>query len=284
MASADAAKWDWLLRQEPGTLAEQCLLQAFVIACHHKPTTVDGGRVFPPFHVWLTSEEITRRTGMNERTIPQVVERLRQRGLLAPVRPGHGRTGQIKVYRLTVTAGATPQEAAGLHAPETPQETALFDEVQSLQVPASKDRSFLQLPYRKKREVRREVVRGAKSSRKPSLPECPHQSIVDIYHEVLPELPRCRVLEKSRKRLINEAWRFAFTTPKSDGTPRATTLEDALDWFRRFFEKVQTIDWMMGRTPKGRRSTFDYLLSDRGRTMVIESEDERAADWTRNYT
>lgn len=134
-------KFAWLLQQSGCSVAEMSLLQTFAIACHHKDTTVDG-RVFPPFHVWLSSAEIARRSGLNERTIPAVIARLKQRGLIESA-GRYGKTGQIKVYRLLIDANETPQECAPFALGKTPQVPAPFGATETPQVPASKDRRFL---------------------------------------------------------------------------------------------------------------------------------------------
>ena len=110
------AKFTWLLQQS-GSVAEMSLLQVMVIACHHGAKTIDG-RVFPPFHVWLTPAEIARRSGLHERTVPEIVERLKQRGLIAPA-GRHGKTGQIRVHRLLIDAAESAKEPAPLKKAES---------------------------------------------------------------------------------------------------------------------------------------------------------------------
>lgn len=157
-------KFSWLLRQT-GTLAEMSLLQVFVIACHHRETTIDG-RVFPPFHVWLSAAEIARRSGLNDRTIPVVAARLTQRGLIKSA-GRHGKTGQIRVYRLLIDATETLQVPAPLEDVETLQVPAPFDVSESLHVSALKGAGScierVHVPASAyigiKRELKREVKR-----------------------------------------------------------------------------------------------------------------------------
>jgi hypothetical protein len=107
------------------------------------------------------------------------------------------------------------------------------------------------------------------------LPTCPTQSIVDVYHEVLPTLPRVRLTTPKRTRDISAFWRFVLTTKKSDGQPRATNADEALIWVRGYFERAGLNDFLMGR---GQRSAghanwvadIDFLVCERGRRQVIE--------------
>lgn len=107
------------------------------------------------------------------------------------------------------------------------------------------------------------------------LPTCPTQKIVDLYHEVLPNLPTVRLMPDKRKRVMLAFWRFALTEKKSDGTPRATNAQEAVDWTRQFFERAKDNDFLMGKTKKdgvhaGWECDLDFLLSEKGRVQVIE--------------
>lgn len=108
-----------------------------------------------------------------------------------------------------------------------------------------------------------------------SLPTCQTQTVVDLFHEILPELPAVRLLNDSRKKAISGFWKFVLTSKRSDGTARATDAESALVWVRGYFERTRNNDFLMGRGPKagGHENwtcDIDFLLSDKGRKHVIE--------------
>lgn len=109
----------------------------------------------------------------------------------------------------------------------------------------------------------------------PKLPPCPKQAIVDLYHEVLPELPRVRVMDKAREKALTEIWQWSLNTPKSDGTPRATNAEEALAWLREYFVRARDNDFIMGRGYRSPdhanwRCSIEYLVSPKGLKKVIE--------------
>jgi hypothetical protein len=111
------------------------------------------------------------------------------------------------------------------------------------------------------------------------LPPCPYEDIVAIYHEVLPELPRVRLMPDKRKKALQSMWRFVLTKPKSDGSPRATNNGEALAWIRGYFERARDNDFLMGRTPRaGEHANWqcdlDFLLTDKGKAHVIEKTKE----------
>ena len=108
-----------------------------------------------------------------------------------------------------------------------------------------------------------------------SLPTCPTQSVIDLFHEVLPELPAVRLLSDARKKGILNFWKFVLTSNRSDGTSRANDAESAMAWIREYFELARKNDFLMGRGVKsGAHENWtcdiDFLLSEKGKKHVIE--------------
>jgi hypothetical protein len=119
------------------------------------------------------------------------------------------------------------------------------------------------------------------SSSPAALPTCQTQAVVDLYHEVLPELPRCRLMPEKRKAAISKFWRWVLTSSKGDGSRRAQTAEEALSWARDYFDRARENDFLMGRNPRtGEHANWqcdlDFLLTDRGMKHVIEKTREAA--------
>lgn len=113
-----------------------------------------------------------------------------------------------------------------------------------------------------------------------AVPRCPVEQIVAIYHEVLPDLPRVKLMSDDRREGMRKLWKFALTEPKSDGKPRATNAEEALSWVRGYFERARDNDWLMGRTQRtnghqGWECDLDFLLSKKGMKHVIEKTREQ---------
>jgi uncharacterized protein YdaU (DUF1376 family) len=116
--------------------------------------------------------------------------------------------------------------------------------------------------------------KGSSSAGK--LPPCQGKAIVDLYHEILPELPSVVVLDsKPRQTALRKVWTWVLTSTKADHSRRATTSDEALAWFRSYFERARENDFLMGRTPRtgphaNWRCDLDFLLTDRGMKHVIE--------------
>ena len=67
---------------------------------------------------------------------------------------------------------------------------------------------------------------------------CPHDKIIDLYHEILPELPQVKKgLWSGSKRETNLRARW-----------RQSETHQRLEFWERFFKAIKRDDWYMGRT------------------------------------
>lgn len=113
------------------------------------------------------------------------------------------------------------------------------------------------------------------------------QSIIDAYHEALPELPAVRVMDRGREQVFRKFRDYVMTTPKPDGSPRATNDQELLDWTRLFFARARENDFLMGRTQRSEqhknwRPDIEFLLKPAGIKHVLEKTDDASPnDWTR---
>lgn len=113
------------------------------------------------------------------------------------------------------------------------------------------------------------------------LPACKTQAMVDLYHEVLPELPAVRLLNDPRKKALSKLWKWILTSAKPDGERRAHNGDEALSWLREYFGRARENDFLMGRTGRsGEHANWqcdlDFLLTDKGMKHVIEKTKEPA--------
>lgn len=119
----------------------------------------------------------------------------------------------------------------------------------------------------------------------PTIP-CPYDAIVDAYHRELPSLPKVRLRDgptwDDRQKAMRVFWGWVLSSRKSDGTRRAETAEQALEWIAAYFRRAADNDFVMGRSRPGQghegwRADLEYLLSKRGLKQVIEKTVEAAA-------
>lgn len=95
---------------------------------------------------------------------------------------------------------------------------------------------------------------------KPPLPgksdNCPHQAIVDLYHEILPELARVKDLTEKRQKHLRARW-------------RSDSRFQALDWWRRYFSHVRGSPFLMGAKTDF-QAGFDFLIKPDSFQKVLE--------------
>ena len=109
---------------------------------------------------------------------------------------------------------------------------------------------------------------------------CPYREIVDLYHEALPDNPRCKILSKSRQAAIKARWtEAAKLSCKPFGY---ATRAEGLDAWRRFFEICAESAYLTGRVPgtNGRPpfvADIDFLVRPQRFAQILENKYHREA-------
>lgn len=103
-----------------------------------------------------------------------------------------------------------------------------------------------------------------------AVPDCPHQAIVDAYHEVLPTLRRVEVWNDSRAGLLRSRWREVCSAERY-------TQEQGVAWFRDYFGTVAQSEFLTGRArPKPGAPPFqadlEWLIGPKNFAKVIEGK------------
>ena len=100
---------------------------------------------------------------------------------------------------------------------------------------------------------------------------CPHQQIIDLYHELLPTGRQVREWTPARAAALRSRWR---ENPKRQN----------LDWWRRFFNHCAKSAFLTGRVTSPGRKPFevslDWLVKSENLAKVVEGayhEEEREA-------
>lgn len=83
------------------------------------------------------------------------------------------------------------------------------------------------------------------ASKLPTIENCPHQKILDLYAECLPDLPQPRMWEGQRKQNLTCRWRWVLADLKAKGKP--CDADAGLEFFRRFFAYVGDSAFLTGR-------------------------------------
>ncbi|HRH72972.1 MAG TPA: hypothetical protein PLM62_07755 [Zoogloea sp.] len=109
---------------------------------------------------------------------------------------------------------------------------------------------------------------------------CPYQQIIDLYHEAMPNNPRCKVPNPARRAAIKARWvEAAKLTCKPFGYDNR---EDGLKAWRTFFEICADSDFLTGRAPatNGRPpfvASIDFLMRQQRFAEILENKYHREA-------
>jgi hypothetical protein len=90
---------------------------------------------------------------------------------------------------------------------------------------------------------------------------CPHQEIIQLYHDHLPMMPAVREWNASRQTKLRARWK-----EKAD--------RQSLDWWAQFFAYVAESDFLCGRTAKPFVCSLEWLISPTNFAKVIEGNYE----------
>ena len=109
---------------------------------------------------------------------------------------------------------------------------------------------------------------------------CPAGSIVNLYHEFMPENPRVKVLNDARKKAIRQRW---LQAKDLDCAPFGyTTRADGLAAWQRFFQVCAQSAFLTGKglSQAGRPpfvADIDFIFSPSGFAKILENKYHREA-------
>jgi uncharacterized protein YdaU (DUF1376 family) len=109
---------------------------------------------------------------------------------------------------------------------------------------------------------------------------CPYRELVNLYHEAMPENPRCKVLNKSRIAAIKARWEEASAL---DCKPFGySNVADGLDAWATFFAVCNESSFLTGKAPptQGKPpflADIDFLFSPSGFAKCLENKYHREA-------
>ena len=91
---------------------------------------------------------------------------------------------------------------------------------------------------------------------------CPYESIVELFNEMLPDLPHVDLITEERKKTIKARWRTSAKT-------------QSLEWWQEFFSHVERSDFLMGRAKESFRANFDWITKKSNFVKIIEGNYHR---------
>lgn len=100
-------------------------------------------------------------------------------------------------------------------------------------------------------------------------PNCPFESILALYHQHCPSLPRVMVQTNMRLKHTGARWKQILAEEKE------WTAAQALDWFGSFFRTVEKSDFLTGRASENKRAwraDFQWLMTAGNFAKVVEGK------------
>jgi hypothetical protein len=112
-----------------------------------------------------------------------------------------------------------------------------------------------------------------------SIPACPVQQIIDLYHSTMPLNPRARVVDDTRKKAIRARWKQAAELEEVGPFGYSTGPEGLAAW-KAFFEVCADSDFLTGKAkPQPGKPPFvadiDFLMSPSGFKKALENKYHR---------
>ena len=97
---------------------------------------------------------------------------------------------------------------------------------------------------------------------------CPHDKLIDLYAQHLPNLPQPRKslwLKSKNAPALRSRWKWVMTECHESGARKgirlATTEEEGLEWFSKFFGYVNDSDFLTGRNGKFTGCDLGWLMT-----------------------
>lgn len=92
-------------------------------------------------------------------------------------------------------------------------------------------------------------------------PQCPHQEIIALYHQVLPQCPRIRDWTPARAVQLRARW-------------NEDEKRQSLDWWKKFFEYIAQSDFLTGRTAKPFFADLEWITKSKNFVKIREGNYE----------
>lgn len=100
------------------------------------------------------------------------------------------------------------------------------------------------------------------SSQKKANNPCPHDQIIDVYHEILPELPKVRTWTNRRRSFLEARWNERYES-------RNGFKSNTLEFWEALFRYIHESDFLMGRKTDF-RVNLEWIITKRNFYKIIE--------------
>jgi hypothetical protein len=205
---------------------------------------VDASRNVTRGHVTVTAEDLASALNVTDEQIEKILKTMEGRLIVDGVLSGWDKR---QVKREDIGDEDTGAKSAAQRKKEQREREKQAAE-------ASQESSNTEQCHDLSRNVTLDKTRLDKKNTFLSVPDCPHESILDAFAEKLPELAQpIRSLWREGKNApaLKARWNWVMTASHESGKRKgerlATTEAEGVAWFSRFFGYVAESDHLMGR-------------------------------------
>jgi hypothetical protein len=194
---------------------------------------------------WPSVARIAIRTCLSERAVQNSIKWLSQAKILT----ARERMGRSTIYTLTPEAYSPPQE---MHpAPDAPPPPHVTTDTPAPRAP----RTVIEPQSEPSPLV------GQPERQTNSKPKCSAKAIVDLFNEILTELPQVVMINKDRESKIKARW-------------NESPVHQDYEFWRDYFGAVKESPFLTGKTPGSNgkifRCSFDWLICPSNFVKVVE--------------
>jgi hypothetical protein len=239
----------------------------------------DEGRAYPSVGT------LADKCRMSPRNANMLLARLRESGELE-ISIGTGPRGtnsyRIRLQAAPLKAASPLKPASSPEAPFTPETAFTLKPASPTPEagfprplkPASDEPSLnYQEPPESPLPTSREPVASD-----PSVPRCPHSQLLALFAEKVPDLPKPRAelwTGSDGAKNLAARWRWVLTAKRENGRRYATTSDEALEWFGRFFGAVASSDFLTGRNDRWKGCNLQWLVKASNFAKVVDGNYSR---------
>jgi hypothetical protein len=230
----------------------------------------DGGRCFPAVST------IARRMRLSRSQAQRVIHQLIDDGFLVVTAnslggsPTQTRHYRIILSRLTGSTDATGSAHAtgSVHAQEGSHPCADRGSAGATQTVSEPSLTTSDNSQANLAGLAAQISKSAKSL------NCPVEKIVDAYHRLMPDNPRCKILNAPRRAAIKSRWLEASKlTCKPFGY---ATIQDGIAAWEQFFATCANSQFLTGKaTPQAGKAPFfanvDFLMAPSSFAKILEN-------------
>ena len=95
----------------------------------------------------------------------------------------------------------------------------------------------------------------------PSTENCPHQEIIALWHELMPELTTVKTWNEKRAKMLKARW---------NGKDMDGNKFNNLKFWRKYFEYIRESNLLMGKTGSGWSATLEWVITESNFNKIIE--------------